>query len=152
MSGNSAMAVIIAKGMAASIEARPEFFDAPTIKRHLDDLVKAEQGPLEGFDAAFARVALKHETGKRLFRALRKRQAMTGEVDYEPPPAPDAPTALAQTTNEKLLAELAERHIEGDPELLKLRERDPEKAKNRALLQAIETPRGRQLWRQLRGQ
>jgi hypothetical protein len=48
---------------------------------------------------------------------------------------------LSTTTNGRLLAELAEQHIDGDAALRKLRDQKPERARARAMLRIIETPR-----------
>lgn len=131
-------------------EARPDAFTAVQIKKFIDDLAAEERKPLgETVDQAFARV-IKTALGQRLFRALRKRQAETGEADHDPnaeqPPRDERP-GPPMTTHLQLLHEMAEEHAEKDPKLAPLLATKPARAKARALLRVINTPEGAALWR-----
>lgn len=135
---------------AHAVEARPSEFTAVQIKKYLDDLAADERKPLgETVDQAFARV-IKTALGQRLFRALRKRQAETGESDHDPADeeaAAERHPGPPMTTHLQMLHEMAAEHAEKDPKLAPLLATKPARAKARALLRVINTPEGAALWR-----
>ncbi|HEV2160904.1 MAG TPA: hypothetical protein VGR52_01525 [Stellaceae bacterium] len=134
--------VVIEKA-AHAVEARPSEFTAVQIKKYLDDLATDERKPLgETIDQAFARVATRNEIGKKLFRALRKRQAETGEADHDPadeePTAPERGEAPPETPALRQLYDLADDH----------RKQNPNKTRAQSFAAIMQTPRGAALYRQ----